>query len=160
MAEMLSLDGASGREWLQAELGAVLRHQLTARVDFDLGTSVGVACPSAAPPDEVLRPARSFTFAELLHDPAPPLDVLRRTKTLAKACRNDPNGPIPREVATVLYFASILVALMRCGQRITHLDDAGLRDGIEWILAQSWVDTATRGLFEQGMVFMRPPETP
>jgi hypothetical protein len=52
-------------------------------------------------------------------------------------------------VATLLYFASIVVAQMRCGTRITALDDNAIGAAIQWALAQSWVDGPTRSLFEE-----------
>ena len=35
--------------------------------------------------------------------------------------------------------------------KITELDDAGLRSGCEWAIAQPWVDERTKSLFRQGM---------
>jgi len=154
MAEMLSLDGSSGGAWLPEELGAVLSHQMMVSVDFDSERLIAAHDQAALASGEA-NLGRSFTFAELLHHPEPPLDVLRHVKTSAKACMTETNGSLPHEVATVLYFASILVALMRCDQRITHLNDGCLRGGVEWVLAQSWVDPPTRALFEEGMTFMR-----
>ena len=37
LAEMLALDGRPGRAWRAEELSAVLRHQLDAPLEFDLG---------------------------------------------------------------------------------------------------------------------------
>jgi hypothetical protein len=61
---------------------------------------------------------------------------------------------MPKEIAAVLYFAAIVVALRRCGARITRLSDGELRAGVEWVLAQPWIDPATRALFAE--VFSAP----
>ena len=53
------------------------------------------------------------SFGDLLHHPNPPLELLRLTKDFAKACRLSRSGPLPREIATLLYFASIIVAWVR-----------------------------------------------
>jgi hypothetical protein len=72
------------------------------------------------------------------------------TKDFAKACRISADSPIPREIATVLYFASIAVARLRCGRRITELTDTAVRKGLDWALGQPWLDEATRRLLEEG----------
>ena len=54
---------------------------------------------------------------------------------------------MPRDIATMLYFACAAAALVRCGERITRLDDTKLREGLEWAIAQSWLDGTSRELF-------------
>ena len=73
------------------------------------------------------------------------------TKQFAKACRNDPHGPLPDEVATVLYFSSIVVAINRCGCRITKMDDRSLEFSLSWALRQPWLDESTRGILRGGL---------
>jgi hypothetical protein len=62
---------------------------------------------------------------------------------------------LPPEVATLLYYAAILVARRRHGQRITQLDDNSLRSGVEWSLQQPWVDQRTKSLFQEGIGSIR-----
>jgi hypothetical protein len=117
-------------------------------LEFDLG-NVKDSATIAGP-----RPMLSTTFANLLQHPKPHLAMLQRVKRFAKACRNDPHGPLPQEVATVLYFASLVAALLRHQQRITSLDDAALRQGVEWVLAQQWIDDSTRSLFQEALSYL------
>ena len=77
-------------------------------------------------------PIRSFD--DLLHHPHPPVELLTLTKQFAKAMVEHPESPLPREVGRLLYFASITVALIRCGQRISDLDNASLKAGLRWCL--------------------------
>ena len=46
------------------------------------------------------------------------------------------SSPLPGEVASVLYYASIASALARLGRRITRLPDADLRRGLLWAREQ------------------------
>lgn len=138
------------RPWRREELGAILRHQLSAPVEFDL-TSLG---RGVARKLKMLGSTSGLllnSFDALLHHPNPPLELLLLTKQFAKANRDHPDSPLPREVATVLYFASITVALIHCGERITSLDDEPLRRGIEWAIALPWIDSRTRALLQQGL---------
>lgn len=154
LARMLDLQADRQGPWEPGELGQILQHQLAAAVESDLlGADQGWA--------EKLRrqcavepPIR--TFKDLLHHPAPPVELLRLTKQYAKASRGHSDSPLPDEVASVLYVLSIAVALAKCGRRITRLSDDGLRLSLDWALEQSWVDPSTRGLLEQGRNSLHP----
>jgi hypothetical protein len=149
LAQLLALDAPEAPGWLPGELGAVLRHQLTAPVEFDLGR----LDPSAARRlQRALRAAVPTirTFADLFRHPKPPLPLLELTKQFAKASRNHPESPLPEEVASVLYYASIVAARLRWGRRITDLDDDALAQALQWGLQQEWMDDETRTLFRQG----------
>jgi len=138
------------RTWRPEELGPILRHQLAAPVQFDLGNlEEGLAARL-----RTLSSAEGLllkSYAELLHHPHPPLELLRLCKQFARACWSHPDSPLPQEIAMLLYFASIAVALIRCGERITGLDDDALRRNFDWFLLQPWVDEATRYLFEEAL---------
>jgi hypothetical protein len=153
---MMSLDDSTGRTWSPDELGAVLRHQLSVRLEFDLGDLRGDEHSAADRSREAARLSWAVNFGELLRHPNPPLDMLSRVKHFAKACRNQPNGPLPREVATVLYFASIIAARMRAGRRISELNDHDIRSGVEWSLSQPWNASSLRPLFEEALGFFDP----
>jgi hypothetical protein len=90
------------------------------------------------------------TFGELFQHERPPLELLRLAKDFAKAAQANPGSAIPKEVAWVLYYLSIATALVRLRQRITHLSDVELRQGFDWVLAQSWVADPSRALAEAG----------
>ena len=137
LSRMLTVNGGGAGVWRPEEMGSILQHQLSAPVETDLGSEPGAS------------PMGQMTFGQLLHEPHPPLEMLTRMKRFAKACTLVRDGPLPPEVATVLYFASIAVARLRCGQRITELNDQALKKGMEWAQAQTWVDPATRSIFHE-----------
>lgn len=86
------------------------------------------------------------TFGDLLRHPAPPVALLKLVKEFAKMSRRLGRRQLPPEVASMLYYLSIGIALFRCGHRLTLLSDPELREGFRWASAQPWADEATRDL--------------
>ena len=156
LARMLQV-GASGgerhggeRHWEPNELGAILRHQLGCPVRFDLD----VLGPRLAAQATAVTEARGLllkSFGDLIFHPDPTIELLKLTKEYARACRAHPDSLIPSEVATALYYAAIVAARLRCGARITELDDATVRQGIEWLIRQPWIEPSLRTFFEHGL---------
>ena len=144
LADMMALDAADP-VWRPDELGAILAHQLSLDLAFDL-SSLG---PTAIVQLQPLPPGPRPRLKEVLADPHPPLELLIRLKQFAKACRGHPRAALPPEVATVLYFAALAAATLRCHQSITQIGDAGLQHGAQWALAQPWLDAVTRSLFQE-----------
>lgn len=99
-------------------------------------------------------------FGDLFRHPNPPVELLEYTKQLAKRAPHPPDSPM-QKVSTVLYYTSIVAALLHCGgRRITGLDDAALQFGIQWVLEQPWLDAYTRRLFTQAMGQLRGQPAP
>lgn len=90
------------------------------------------------------------TFGCLFADSKPPLELLCQVKDFAKINREHPDSALPKEIATMLDYASIVAALLRHGQRITSLDNSALGEGMTWAEEQPWLDEMTRALFEEG----------
>lgn len=147
LSSLFNMEPVAERLWRDDELRAMLQHQLTAplRVDLinmDKDAAVGV---------RTLADAQGLTlksFGDLLAHPHPPIELLKITKDFAKACRLSPHSSLPREIASVLYFASIAAALVRCQRRITGLTNDALKEGLHWVLARPWLDAPTRALIE------------
>jgi hypothetical protein len=141
------------RFWRPEELAAVLRHQLSAPLRVDIA---GLACGSAARLKTLAESQGLLlkSFGDLLHHPCPPLELLEETKQFAKTCRISPQSPVPKDVAAVLYFASIAVAMTRCGRRISALSRDELTRGFRWVAEQSWVDEKTRGLISEAVAIL------
>ena len=150
LTQMMNLDAGDEKLWAPEELGAILEHQLAAPLECDLsGLDSHLALRLRelnSTGDPALR-----TFGDLLHHPSPPLRFLELIKEFAKSCRNHPRSPLPDEVATVLYFSGIVVAMTRCAKRITKMDDRSLQYSLNWALKQSWLDEATRGILREGL---------
>jgi hypothetical protein len=129
--------------WEARDLGAMLRHQLGVNLRSDL--------PAAAAAAQLAEAAQSSiqTFGSLLNHAHPPIELLKLVKDFAKSGRVTQDGPLQAEVATVLYFAAIAVALVRHGARISGLDASALGEGFAWALGQAWLDDGTRAVLRQ-----------
>lgn len=155
LAKMMDISAGQQRLWQPEELGAIFEHQLSAVVQFDLS---GLD-PGLAEKLQTLSAAEGLlikSFMDLFHHPHPPVELLELTKRFAKASRSHPDSPLPDEVASLLYFLSIVVAMTKCGRRITQLDDESLRSGLMWALEQPWLDEQTRGLLHGGLNALSP----
>lgn len=156
LAKMLGVEAGEGPNWNADDLGAILRHQFSAPVQFDLAWFD----PGSARQLNTLTAAQGLllnSFADLMRHPNPPLVLLQMTKNFAKANFNHPDSPLPHDISRVLYFACIAAAWLRCGQRITNLDDSGLRDGWTWVVDQDWVDDGTKKLMEEAIASLETP---
>lgn len=147
LARLLAAEADGTAEWSATDMAAILRHQLNAPLRADLsatnasaGKTLDTASQDGPPP---------ATFGELFAHPRPPVELLKLAKDFAKALRRDASCGVPAGVATVIYYASIVAARSRYGQRITDLDEETLRRGVEWALAQPWLDDMTRAMFEE-----------
>jgi hypothetical protein len=151
-ASLLNLDEAehlADPSWRADELGDVMRLQLESPLQFDLQNSGGSPDQLQALCAADGSPIKSF--GDLLFHPHPPIELLEMTKRFAKAIHNHRDAIVPKDVALVLYYSSILVALTRCGRRITGLDDRELAQGIGWTLDRPWLNEPMRKLLIEGL---------
>ena len=154
LAMLLSVDDdAGGVQWRPEEFAAVWRHQLASPVRVELSVTGQSHSGRSAPP--TMPPG--LTVGELLHHPSPAADLLDALRELAKSSATESADALPRDVARVLYFATIVAGVLRCGRRLTSLDDDSLRRGIEWSLTQEWLDPPTRQLFSDGHARLTEP---
>jgi hypothetical protein len=128
--------GVDSSTWLPSELGAILAHEL--------GTPIREALDDSSLAELKAEWAGAdATVRKLLMHANPPPNLLERLKEIAKASSIVDDGPLPREVATVLYIAAI-VAGLRAGQKLSALDDESLRQRVEWACRRRWIDPQLR----------------
>jgi len=150
LADVLDCTENKSPLWRPAELEALLRHQMAAPVQVDLSS----LAPALAEQLRGLSDAQALTlrsFADLFQHPQPPVELLRLVKDFAKAAHESSEGPLPPEIARVLYYASIAAALARLKTRITSLSDVQLREGFGWVQTRDWIDPATKELVNQAL---------
>jgi len=149
LAEMLEAHWDDAQNWAADELSAILRHQMTAPLSVDLANHRYWLCyagdPGAAPQ----------TFEELFRERRPPLELLRGVKDFAKGHLRERGGKLPREIARVLYYGSVLVARLVWGERITRRSDVQVQEGLVWAVAQPWLEPWLQDLFRRGQTFFR-----
>ena len=143
IAGLLDANPSPRSAWSPEEIGLILRHQLASPVSDGLG----LPSPSAPALHDVLLKSAG----DVLRDPCPPVEVLDHMRRYAKRQRSDRSSAVPPEVPTAIYYAAITAAMMRRGTRISDLDNAQLRDGLEWLVGQVWLDETTRALFAEGL---------
>jgi hypothetical protein len=150
LAKIMDACDGGRAPWGKEELGAILEHQLSSPLAADLLAFDGNA---AACLKTFAGKGKSgiATFRDLFHHPRPPIELLELTKRFAKRCRSDPENPLPEEISTVLYFLSVAAAMTCWQRRISQLDTEALQEGIEWALAQSWIDDHTRRTLSEGL---------
>lgn len=148
LSTMLELREDTRHVWSPQELGAILKHQLAAPLAIALGS--GLSGEVAHELGKLgSREQEVKNLAMLLHHAQPPLELLNLTKRFGKSCWNDPDNPVSREIAIMLYYLSIGVADLRYGKPLSTLGRDELIKGLQWCELQEWVDEETLGLLKE-----------
>ena len=135
--------------WKPEELEAILKHQLSAPLVYDL-SSLMTSDSDCFAAD--MKAADGLgTFRDLLVHPSPPVPLLRLTKEFAKCSDQRKDSPIPSEIAIVLYYAAVVAAQLKHHERISSLTDHEVTEGIQWAMEQSWLDAGIRSLFLEAL---------
>jgi hypothetical protein len=149
LSRLLQLEESSGERWQQNDVAEILRHQLAAPLEFDLGA----AGPTVAQSVRRLSGSddrRITSFADLLRHPCPPVELLDYAKQFFKPGPDGLHPSLPIEVATVLYYAVIATGI-RCGRRVSSLDDGAMRQGFAWAIRQPWLAVDLVPVFREGL---------
>ena len=138
--------------WQAEELKEVVKHQLSAPVQFDLAgfdRRLGDRLHVLAASEGLLLQS----FNDLFMHPNPPVQMLELVKDYAKRAAAASES-VPKDFARALYYLSIVVARLRCQQRISTLDDDQLVRGVGWLLDQEWLDTNSRQILTEGLAML------
>jgi hypothetical protein len=154
LSRLIAFDADSRALWPARALTQALDQQLKMRLD---------TLTVMVPPDERIGMVMLLeecgpdlqTFADLLWHPRPPLELLRACKEFAKRAKHSRHSTVPPEIALLVYYGSIVAGLLRLGRRITTLGDEDLRQGINWVVRQQWVDPLIRQLFRDALAHLR-----
>jgi len=153
MAGLFASEFETEDVWREEELPSLFNHQLQAaladELDDELDDDTTKSCVES-PADSDPTPAHR-SFAGVLFDPNPPLEILVKVKQFAKRRGEDGELGIPRHMCAVLYLASISAALVHCGERITDVTDEALLAKLRWAANQSWTDDATQSLIQEAI---------
>jgi RNA polymerase sigma-70 factor (ECF subfamily) len=103
-------------------------------------------------PIDILVAGCEGTIRSYLCDKSPNVEALESIKEWANAQRATGSRALPGDLASVLYYGAISAALVRCGKRITGLNDQALAAGLRSIEDQAWLDGSLRSLIEQAII--------
>ena len=142
LAKLFGAEPHAPAAWSMQEVEAIYRHQLATPLKVEL---------AGLQPEDALRlstvaEAQGLllrSIGDLLHHSHPPLMLLTMLKDFAKRLMEHPDSPLPREVASLLYWSAIAAGLTRAKTRLTSLDDGRLREGFRWAMSQPWLDAPT-----------------
>jgi hypothetical protein len=154
LSQIMDPEKMTGRIWVDSELGAILRHQLNSPVGFDLGNmghQTAKDLKRLCEADHLLVES----FSTLFRHPNPPVKLLVLTRDFAKLHLLRSESLLPRKIARILYLTSIVVAMVKCGTRITKLDDAHIKEGLGWGLGHTWLDAEIQAIFREGLEVLR-----
>lgn len=139
-------------DWSPKDLEAILSHQLSAPMAFDfcshIKTWVAAEETRSWPGENTSSPK---SFHDLFTHVSPSRRLLRLTKEFAKANCDCPESALPKEVALVLYYTCIAVALSRHNEWITDLKASDLRQGFSWVISRPWIDEETKAFCTEGI---------
>src|SRR6266571_3662048 len=143
VSKLLRMDETSVEPWQPEDLRAMVRHQLSAPVEFDV-RSVKLSQLEQDTLNRSLRdPPRSgiWTFADLFYSLHPPVELLRFShKFFKQNVSNSPKGSPNQKLAYLFYLLSIVVARIRAGVRISKLPDDELLRSIQSVINRHWLD--------------------
>lgn len=144
LSRVIGVDDSEPEKWSDADLCAMLRHQLAAPLAFEFGAKYrrALRMPNHPPAGGIT------TFRDLFDHPTPPLWLLQMAKEFfKKQAGGDSDRRPEQKVCYLLYLESILIAKLRAGASITKMSDDDLVRGIEWVAAQTWVENQTLSVF-------------
>jgi hypothetical protein len=151
LARIMNLDEPTAEGWNERDLAAMVRHQMSAPLNFDL-TSIELKATKAEARNQTLTGAankRIQSFEELLFHREPALELLRLSKEFFKRRVKDCTKDSPEwQVAYLFYLLSILAAGTRTGQ-LSKLAPGEMCRAIRWALDQPWADAKTKELLSQ-----------
>jgi hypothetical protein len=152
LLKLINLGKELPEAWTQRDRSAILRHQLSAPVAFDLKCLV-LDLTEEQLRDKAFSDAAALgvkTFSELFQNTQPPLTLLKLGKAFFKEKAGPSSDRLPQqEVAYLLYLLSLAVARLRLNSSITSLTVPELLRGLDWAISQDWTDDSTRALFSQ-----------
>jgi hypothetical protein len=159
LAKIMSLDETTPDVWSEQDLAAMLRHQMTAPLNFDL-SSFEMKAARAEDRRKTLASAtkqRIKSFEDLLFHREPPLELLKLSKEFFKRRLQKCKKDSPEwNLAYLFYLLSILAAGDHAS-KVSSLTSNELRIGMKWVMKQQWANNSIRELMnERGREF--PPK--
>lgn len=129
LARLLMAGIDPAETWLPGDYPGVLRAMLQSSM-----RALGIRTTRSEPGN--LR----LLFA--MHEPPP--EIVRGIKDHAKTLMATADPSLPRPVAGVIYYACASLARRKRLEGVTAIDDAALRQGLQWCAGQQWLTSELR----------------
>src|SRR6266478_8764942 len=137
LLKLMNLGEQLPEAWKERDRPDMLRHIRAAPLETELKATVGDENSGAA--------AGIKTFDDLFQHPQPPLKLLQLAKDFFKTKAGAGANRRPDQaVAYLLYLLTIVTARVRLRVSISSLTDVELLPGVDWALAQTWLDEESR----------------
>jgi len=142
ISQLLHLDEKKPEPWREEELRDMVRHQMSASLEFDL-SSVHVNEPES----KIISKSFIFaaqsemrTFDDLFRNPNPPVELLRLSQRFFKQkVKESPKDSAEHKCSYLFYLLSIVVARIRCNINICRLTDEEQLHAINSMMKRFWV---------------------
>lgn len=132
--------------WEPGELQAIWHHLMNTPLEIEVaGLSDATGVGSS------IRPIDLMTMQD------PPLPLLIAWKDWAKAASANRHRVLPAPILKGVYWLAIATAQVRRASRITALSDANCGAGLDWLLAQPWLDEDSRRLACSARALLNTP---
>ena len=156
LTQVMRLGRTADIDWSEDDLAQMLEHVLSQDLEAEL------AGPNSVTSDQVRVLAHQATppvrsFRDLFTADHPPADLLAIVKQYAKVVETLTDRVLPKQLASVLYLASIVTAQLRCGVGLTAHDDQRVLSGVRWALNQPWLNDTLAAVFE-AFLADQPPQ--
>lgn len=141
-----------GITWNKADLPRLLKHQLGLPLE-----SLTSLVPNGGTPDitAMLEREQQPSLLDLFTSANPSLESLEQVKVLCKGAAQAVDPTLPKEVATILYYAAIAAAKLRKGESISSASPEALAEGLFRVLAIPWCDPQLKQLFAETYLALR-----
>ena len=153
ISQLLHLDETKPEPWQEDDLPAMIQHQMSAPLEFDLGSAKlsGSELKTASESFASATHSNIRTFGELLKNPRPPLDLLRLSqKFFRQKVKEHPKGSSEQKLSYLFYLLSIVVARIRHGANISRLTDDEQLQAIKSMIKKTWVEEKILELLSEG----------
>lgn len=147
LADLLHSEGI-GQSWSPSDYSAMWQHQLSCQLQA-IGQHINPKLSDELQAALSDTSDQKMTIGQLLHEAGSSVALLDLVKRVAKTMRNDPEGGLPPDITTALYFSLIAATLVQHGTLISSLTNEHVREGLEWSSRRSWIDEKTRLLLDE-----------
>jgi hypothetical protein len=151
LAKVMGLDDSAAGVWGPSDYPELVRHQLASPLREELA---GYFPARRAEIERFAAQCALTDLTDLLQHSRPPVQLLELAKRFFKDQTAARPALLPPDLAYAFYYAVIAVGIQRLGRWFSRLDDAELRQGLQWSLSQPWLGDALHQIIQDGLTHL------